>query len=108
MISNIPFISLLSIKEFVCQDENIETDYNDFSDNIADDVAFVIYSSGSTSEPKGVMVTHKGVIRMLQETAKILGLTKEDVLLSWLPVEHTFGLIYFLLLCLLINFSSLE
>lgn len=44
------------------------------------------------------MVTHKGVIRMLQETAKILGLTKEDVLLSWLPVEHTFGLIYFLLL----------
>lgn len=37
-------------------------------------------------------------IRMLQETAKILGLTKEDVLLSWLPVEHTFGLIYFLLL----------
>lgn len=91
-------LPLLSIKEFVCQDENIETDYNDFSDNIADDVAFVIYSSGSTSEPKGVMVTHKGVIRMLQETAKILGLTKEDVLLSWLPVEHTFGLIYFLLL----------
>lgn len=88
-------LPLLSIKEFVCQDENIETDYNDFSDNIADDVAFVIYSSGSTSEPKGVMVTHKGVIRMLQETAKILGLTKEDVLLSWLPVEHTFGLIYF-------------
>lgn len=81
-------LPLLSIKEFVCQDENIETDYNDFSDNIADDVAFVIYSSGSTSEPKGVMVTHKGVIRMLQETAKILGLTKEDVLLSWLPVEH--------------------
>lgn len=32
------------------------------------------------------------------QTAKILGLTKEDVLLSWLPVEHTFGLIYFLLL----------
>lgn len=63
-------LPLLSIKEFVCQDENIETDYNDFSDNIADDVAFVIYSSGSTSEPKGVMVTHKGVIRMLQETAK--------------------------------------
>lgn len=91
-------LPLLSIKEFFCQDENIETDYNDFSDNIADDVAFVIYSSGSTSEPKGVMVTHKGVIRMLQETAKILGLTKEDVLLSWLPVEHTFGLIYFLLL----------
>lgn len=83
-------LPLLSIKEFVCQDENIETDYNDFSDNIADDVAFVIYSSGSTSEPKGVMVTHKGVIRMLQETAKILGLTKEDVLLSWLPVEHMY------------------
>lgn len=47
-------LPLLSIKEFFCQDENIETDYNDFSDNIADDVAFVIYSSGSTSEPKGV------------------------------------------------------
>lgn len=63
-------IAITVYKGVFCQDENIETDYNDFSDNIADDVAFVIYSSGSTSEPKGVMVTHKGVIRMLQETAK--------------------------------------
>lgn len=89
---------LLSIKDLFNQTKHIETDNGAFIKNTVDDAALVVYSSGSTSDPKGIMMTHRGIIRMLQETANILELTEKDILLSWLPIEHIFGLIYFLLL----------
>lgn len=60
--------------------------------------ALIIFSSGSTSDPKGVIMTHQGIHKMLQETKKRLQINQDDIMLSWLTVEHTFGLIYFLLL----------
>lgn len=56
-------------------------------------LAFLQYTSGSTSEPKGVMVGHGNLMANLAMIEQIMGLTPEIVLVSWLPVFHDMGLI---------------
>ena len=58
-----------------------------------DDIAFVQFSSGSTSEPKGVAITHKNIISSIQATLRAMKVSNKDVYLSWLPLTHSFGLI---------------
>ncbi|HEX8282845.1 MAG TPA: amino acid adenylation domain-containing protein [Pyrinomonadaceae bacterium] len=58
-----------------------------------DDLAFLQYTSGSTSAPKGVMVTHGNLLeneRMIQEAFRQ---TEESVVVGWLPLYHDMGLI---------------
>jgi len=59
----------------------------------ADDVAFVQYSSGSTSEPKGVRLTHRNLTSCVVAMARGLALTEADSTLSWMPLTHDMGLI---------------
>lgn len=58
-----------------------------------DDIAFIQFSSGSTSNPKGVVITHKNIISSVRATLKAMEVSKEDIYLSWLPLTHSFGLI---------------
>jgi acyl-CoA synthetase (AMP-forming)/AMP-acid ligase II len=58
-----------------------------------DDVAFIQFSSGSTSEPKGVVLTHGNLIANWQGSAATARFTSEDVSLSWMPLTHDMGLI---------------
>jgi acyl-CoA synthetase (AMP-forming)/AMP-acid ligase II len=60
-----------------------------------DDVAFIQYSSGSTSEPKGVMLTHRNLLTNIRAIARGIQLTSQDVGLSWMPLTHDMGLIGF-------------
>ncbi|WP_257455363.1 fatty acyl-AMP ligase [Archangium lipolyticum] len=63
-----------------------------------DDAAFLQFTSGSTSNPKGVTVTHRNLaanIRCFMEEG--FRVTSEDVGVSWLPLFHDMGLIGFLL-----------
>ena len=60
-----------------------------------DDVAFIQFSSGSTSEPKGVVLTHANIIANCQGTITAAGLTENDRSLSWMPLTHDMGLIGF-------------
>ena len=71
----------------------------DYPEIKADDIAFLQYTSGSTADPKGVMVTHgclvansKGII---QEGLQIN--PDEDKGVSWLPLYHDMGLIGFVI-----------
>jgi acyl-CoA synthetase (AMP-forming)/AMP-acid ligase II/aryl carrier-like protein len=62
------------------------------------DVAFIQFSSGSTSEPKGVMLTHRNLLANIEGAAAIGGYTDQDVSLSWMPLTHDMGLIGFYIL----------
>jgi fatty-acyl-CoA synthase len=54
------------------------------------------YTSGSTSEPKGVMIPDRVLSANIDACAEAAGLSIEDVMLSWLPLYHDMGLIGFL------------
>src|SRR5262249_9391646 len=60
-----------------------------------DDVAFIQFSSGSTSEPKGVVLTHANIIANCRGAKEGAGFTENDVSLSWMPLTHDMGLIGF-------------
>ncbi|KDN83853.1 fatty acyl-AMP ligase [Kitasatospora cheerisanensis] len=59
----------------------------------AEDISFLQYTSGSTALPKGVMVSHRALLANEEMFAAIMGLTAEDVIVSWLPLFHDMGLI---------------
>jgi|HubBroStandDraft_1064217.scaffolds.fasta_scaffold00426_13 acyl-CoA synthetase (AMP-forming)/AMP-acid ligase II/aryl carrier-like protein len=62
------------------------------------DLAFIQFSSGSTSEPKGVMLTHGNLIANAQGATAVGKYNDQDVTLSWMPLTHDMGLIGFYLI----------
>jgi acyl-CoA synthetase (AMP-forming)/AMP-acid ligase II/3-oxoacyl-(acyl-carrier-protein) synthase/acyl carrier protein len=60
-----------------------------------DNIAFIQYSSGSTSQPKGVVLTHQNLITNIQDSISRSQLSDHDSTLSWMPLSHDMGLIGF-------------
>jgi len=68
----------------------------------ADEPAYLQYTSGSTSFPRGVEITQKTVLNNLMEIAHFgLKLSAEDRFVSWLPFYHDMGLVGFILVPLI-------
>lgn len=62
-------------------------------DALGDQLAFLQYTSGSTSEPKGVMVPHRTLIEHQRLAHEIFRRTGDQITVSWLPFYHDMGLI---------------
>lgn len=55
-----------------------------------DDLAAIVYTSGTTGKPKGVMLTHNNIVSNVLDCQRIFAFNCEDVFLSFLPFSHTF------------------
>jgi 1-acyl-sn-glycerol-3-phosphate acyltransferase len=66
----------------------------------AADLALLQYTSGSTADPKGVMISHGNVLANLRAMGAVVGVTSADAFVSWLPLYHDMGLIGAWLGCL--------
>jgi acyl-CoA synthetase (AMP-forming)/AMP-acid ligase II/acyl carrier protein len=60
-----------------------------------DDVAFIQYSSGSTSDPKGVCLTHRNLCTNIRAIVEATDWNPAERSLSWMPLTHDMGLIGF-------------
>ncbi len=59
---------------------------------IINKIAYLIYTSGTTSEPKGAPISHEMIEFTTKNIVKVLGYSKNDIDLTPLPLYHSFGL----------------
>ncbi len=87
--------SRASSAEFVCVDRE------------ADDMAALLYSSGTTGTPKGIVLTHRNLASNAQALVEAWGFSREDRLLHALPIFHVHGL-FVGLGCVLMSGASMR
>ena len=71
-----------------------------------DALAAIIFSSGSTGVPKGVMLSHRNVLSNIDAATELFRLTPDDVVLGVLPFFHSFGFTVTLWLPLAVGFGA--
>lgn len=60
-----------------------------------DDLVFIQFSSGSTGEPKGIMLTHRNILINIDDICHGIDLIPEDRSINWMPLYHDLGLVGF-------------
>ncbi|MEA2028031.1 MAG: AMP-binding protein, partial [Campylobacterota bacterium] len=78
---------------FSTSDFQPSTSNNLFPAISPNDIAFLQYTSGSTGNPKGVMLTHANLLTNIRSMGKAVQASSQDVFVSWLPLYHDMGLI---------------
>ncbi|CAN1778654.1 Long chain acyl-CoA synthetase 4 [Linum perenne] len=85
-------LSVYSWEEFIKLGENKEYD---FPEKKKSDVCTIMYTSGTTGDPKGVMISNNNIMTLIAGVKRVLEsvneqLTSKDVYLSYLPLAHIF------------------
>lgn len=76
-----------------CKDIIKITNYDDGIVPLPHEVAYIQFSSGSTGNPKGIMITHENVISNAKAIFNRANCNKQDSILNWLPISHSFSLV---------------
>ena len=86
------FANSKSIEEL--DDQLSAYDVNEFPTikNINDEIADILFTTGTTGKPKGVVLTHKNILSAAQNINQFIGNTFEDREVIPLPLSHSFGL----------------
>jgi long-chain acyl-CoA synthetase len=79
---------IISFADLISLGANVKEKY-DFTSS-PQDLATIIYTSGSTGKPKGVELTHDNLISQIKATEQFFPLSRDDVILSFLPLAHIF------------------
>lgn len=56
-----------------------------------DDYANISYTSGTTADPKGILLTHRNYTANVEQAHSVIGITQDDVMLIILPLDHCFA-----------------
>lgn len=81
-----PVAGLESVSDLLTE-QKIPTHWPELKD---DDVAVLLYTSGTTGRPKGAMLTHKNMISNARSTGEHIEFSAEDVIICVLPMFHVF------------------
>lgn len=91
-IRSLPTLADVPVLDCDAVDDGMAADWRDAGVR-GSTVALLQYTSGSTSQPRGVVLTHANVVFNQVALQKSMGTTHEDVGVSWLPQYHDMGLI---------------
>ncbi len=107
-------LTFAASKNRIKNKSELENNYIDTSEVFTDDVstgarvavtsqniAFIQYSSGSTGNPKGIILTHENLIYNIYDLKTSFKMNTEDVFFCWIPLTHDMGMIAFHLTSLL-------
>ena len=105
IIGHTPFLEHVILCETTDTVENIPSYFHTFSQVInrgeatydflelkEEDVAIILYTSGTTGKPKGAMLTHKNIYSNAQDVADYLSINGNDRVVAALPMFHVFCL----------------
>lgn len=87
---HVPSLRVVKIADELLQSS---TTLEKFHRGHSHDYALIQYTSGSTSDPKGTLLTHYNLLSNIRAYGKALQVKATDVTVSWLPLYHDLGLI---------------
>ncbi len=81
-------------RKIIAEEYDVEENYEgQIADVKATDIALIQFSSGSTGDPKGVVLTHENLLANVEAIQIGSKLTEKDHIFSWMPLTHDMGLI---------------
>nr|UTI67604.1 long chain acyl-CoA synthetase [Kerria lacca] len=83
-------VNVIAFKEVVKKGESLQIENSPPS---ATDTAIIMYTSGSTGVPKGVILTHENIVSTLKGFTDVVPTKPNDVYLAYLPLAHVFELL---------------
>jgi len=78
----------LHLRNWLPDDASIQKEFAQPVDNRPNDLATIVYTSGTTGRPKGVMLSHRNILSNAEAIVTTIPAYREDIFLSFLPLSH--------------------